>query len=163
MGDALKGTTLISAMIFAIIVGGYMVARFLAVTGLTNALVDIIISAEFGRIGFLILLIVLYFILGAMLDVFGMLVLTIPFILPVVIELGIDPVWFGVFIVIMTELALITPPIGANVFVMRRVAPDVPMEEIFRGVFPFVIGELIVLALLIMFPDLALWLVNRMG
>ena len=163
MGDALKGTTLISAMIFAIIVGGYMVARFLAVTGLTNALVDIIIAAEFGRVGFLILLILLYFVLGAMLDVFGMLVLTIPFILPVVNELGIDPVWFGVFIVIMAELALITPPIGANVFVMRRVAPDVPMEEIFRGVFPFVIGELVVLTLLIMFPDLALWLVYRMG
>ena len=163
MGGALKGTTLISAMIFSIIVGGYMVARFLAITGLTNALVDIIISAEFGRIGFLILLILLYFILGAMLDVFGMLVLTIPFILPVVNELGIDPIWFGVFIVIMAELALITPPIGANVFVMRRVAPDVPMEEIFRGVFPFVIGELVVLTLLIMFPDLALWLVHRMG
>jgi C4-dicarboxylate transporter DctM subunit len=163
MGNALKGTTLISAMIFSIIVGGYMMARFLAVTGLTNALVDIIISAELGRVGFLILLIVLYFILGAMLDVFGMLVLTIPFILPVVIELGIDPVWFGVFIVIMAELALITPPIGANVFVMRRVAPDVPMEEIFKGVFPFVIGELVVLALLIMFPDLALWLVKSMG
>ena len=163
MRDALKGTTLISAMIFAIIVGGYMMARFLAVTGLTNALVDIIIAAEFGRVGFLILLILLYFVLGAMLDVFGMLVLTIPFILPVVNELGIDPVWFGVFVVIMAELALITPPIGANVFVMRRVAPDVPMEEIFRGVFPFVIGELVVLTLLIMFPDLALWLVYRMG
>ena len=149
-------------MIFAIIIGGYVVARFLAVTGLTDALVDLIIAAELGRIGFLILLVLLYFVLGAMLDVFGMLVLTIPFILPVVTELGIDPVWFGVFVVIMAELALITPPIGANVFVMHRVAPDVPMEEIFRGVFPFVIGELLVLTLLILFPDLALWLVERM-
>ena len=60
-------------------------------------------------------------------------------------------------------MALITPPIGANVFIMRRVAPEVPMEEIFRGVFPFVLGELVVLALLIQFPDLALWLVERMG
>ena len=159
---ALRSTALISAMIFAIIIGGYVVARFLAVTGLTDALVNLIIAAELGRIGFLILLVLLYFVLGAMLDVFGMLVLTIPFILPVVTELGIDPVWFGVFVVIMAELALITPPIGANVFVMRRVAPDVPMEEIFRGVFPFVIGELLVLTLLILFPDLALWLVERM-
>jgi len=62
----------------------------------------------------------------------------------------------------MAELALITPPVGANVFIMRRVAPDVPMEEIFRGVFPFVIGELLILALLILFPDLVLWLVERM-
>ena len=97
-----------------------------------------------------------------MLDVLGMLVLTIPFIFPVVIELGIDPVWFGVFVVIMAELALITPPIGANVFIMRRVAPDVALEDIFRGVFPFVIGELLILALLILFPDIALWLVKQM-
>ena len=80
--------------------------------------------------------------MGAMLDVLGMLVLTIPFIFPVVIELGIDPVWFGVFVVIMAELALITPPIGANVFIMRRVPPDVALADTFRGVFPFDIGHL---------------------
>lgn len=160
---ALRSTALISAMIFAIIVGGYVLARFLAVTGLTEALVGLILDADLGRIGFLMLLIALYFVLGAMLDVFGMLVLTIPFVLPVVLALGIDPVWFGVFIVIMAELALVTPPIGANVFIMRRVAPDVSMADIFRGVFPFVIGELVVLALLILFPGLALWLVEQMG
>lgn len=159
---ALRSTVLISAMIFSIIVGGYVLARFLAVTGVTEALVGLILDANLGRIGFLMLLVVLYFLLGAMLDVFGMLVLTIPFVLPVVLALGIDPVWFGVFIVIMAELALVTPPIGANVFIMRRVAPDVSMANIFRGVFPFVIGELMVLALLIVFPELALWLVEQM-
>lgn len=159
---ALRGTALISAMIFAIIVGGYLVARFLAVTGVTDFIVEAIIVAELNRLWLLIMLIALYFVLGAMLDVFGMLVLTIPFVFPVVTQIGIDPVWFGVFVVIMAELALITPPIGANVFVMRRVAPEVPMEEIFLGVFPFVIGELGVLALLIAFPDLALWLVEQM-
>lgn len=160
---ALRSTTLISAMIFAIIVGGYILARFLAVTGLTEEIVGLIIAADLGQVGFLLLLVLLYFVLGAMLDVFGMLVLTVPFLLPVTVQLGIDPIWFGVFVVIMAELALITPPIGANVFIMRRVAPEVPMEEIFRGVFPFVLGELVVLALLIQFPDLALWLVERMG
>ena len=159
---AMRGSALISAMIFTIIVGGYVVARFLAVTGLTDMLVNLIIAADLGRIGFLVMLVALYFVLGAMLDVFGMLVLTIPFIFPVVGELGIDPIWFGVFVVVMAELALITPPIGANVFVMRRVAPDVPMEDIFRGVLPFVVGELAVLALLILYPELALWLVGRM-
>ena len=163
IGAALRSAALISTMIFTIIIGGYVVARFLSVTGLTDALVNIIIAAELGRVGFLLLLVALYFVLGAMLDVFGMLVLTIPFIFPVVGELGIDPIWFGVFVVVMAELALITPPIGANVFVMRRVAPEVPMEEIFRGVLPFVAGELAVLALLILFPELALWLVGRMG
>jgi len=159
---ALRSTALIGAMIFAIIIGGYLVARFLAVTGVTDFLVEAIIAANLSRLGLLLILIALYFVLGAMLDVFGMLVLTIPFVFPVVTEIGIDPVWFGVFVVIMAELALITPPIGANVFIMRRVAPDVPMEEIFLGVFPFVLGELGVLALLILFPDLALWLVEQM-
>ena len=82
----MRGSALISAMIFTIIVGGYVVARFLAVTGLTDMLVDLIIAADLGRIGFLIMLVALYFVLGAMLDVFGMLVLTIPFIFPVMGE-----------------------------------------------------------------------------
>ena len=163
IGAAMRGSALISAMIFTIIVGGYVLARFLAVTGLADLLVNLIIAADLGRVGFLVMLVALYFVLGAMLDVFGMLVLTIPFIFPVVGELGIDPVWFGVFVVVMAEVALITPPIGANVFVMRRVAPDVQMEQIFRGVLPFVLGELAVLALLILVPETALWLVSRMG
>jgi C4-dicarboxylate transporter DctM subunit len=162
VASALRGTALISAMIFAIIVGGYVVARFLAITGVTDFLVEAIIAADLSRWALLLMLIALYFVLGAMLDVFGMLVLTIPFVFPVVTEVGIDPIWFGVFVVIMAELALITPPIGANVFIMRRVAPEVPMEEIFLGVFPFVIGELALLGLLIAFPDIALWLVAQM-
>ena len=120
-------------MLLAIIVGGYVFARLMAVTGITESLVGILVQMELGRAGFLFLLVLLYLVLGAMLDVFGMLVLSIPFVMPVVLALGIDPVWFGVFVVIMAEVALVTPPIGANVFVMRRIAPDVPMEDIFWG------------------------------
>jgi len=163
MHDALEETALISAMIFAIIVGGYLFARFLAVTGTTQAMVEVLVGMNLGRVLFLLLLVVLYLVLGSMLDVFGMLVLTIPFVMPVVRGLGIDPVWFGVFAVVMAEVALVTPPIGANVFVMRRTAPEVPMGEIFMGVLPFVVGELIVVSLLIAFPEIALWLPARMG
>ncbi|MGD2044820.1 MAG: TRAP transporter large permease [Gemmatimonadota bacterium] len=162
MSKALEETALISAMIFAIIVGGYLFARFLAVTGTTQAMVQVLVDLNLGRVMFLVLLVGLYIVLGAMLDVFGMLVLTIPFVMPVVLELGIDPIWFGVFAVVMAELALVTPPIGANVFVMRRTAPDVPMSEIFMGVLPFVVGELVVIALLIAFPEIAMWLPGRM-
>jgi tripartite ATP-independent transporter DctM subunit len=162
MAKALEETALISAMIFAIIVGGYLFARFLAVTGTTQAMVDVLIDMNLGRVMFLVVLVLLYIALGAMLDVFGMLVLTIPFVMPVVRGLGIDPVWFGVFAVVMAELALVTPPIGANVFVMRRTAPEVPMGEIFMGVLPFVLGELVVVALLIAFPEIALWLPGQM-
>lgn len=163
MSKALEETGLISAMIFAIIIGGYLVARFLAITGITEDLVSILVGMELGRVGFLVLLVLLYLVLGAMLDVFGMLVLTIPFLMPVVSELGISPIWFGVFAVVMAELALVTPPVGANVFVMRRTAPEVPMGEIFMGVLPFVIGELVVIALLIAFPEIVLWLPGKMN
>ena len=162
MARALEETALISAMIFAIIVGGYLFARFLAITGTTEAMVEILVGMDLSRVLFLMMLVLLYIALGAMLDVFGMLVLTIPFVMPVVRGLGIDPIWFGVFAVIMAEVALVTPPIGANVFVMRRTAPEVPMGEIFMGVIPFVIGELIVIALLIAFPEIALWLPGQM-
>jgi len=162
LGKALEETALVSAMIFAIIIGGYLVARFLAITGITEDLVALLVGMELGRVSFLMLLVLLYLALGAMVDVFGMLVLTIPFVMPVVVELGIDPVWFGVFAVMMAELALVTPPIGANVFVMRRTAPEVPMGDIFMGVLPFVIGELGVIALVIWFPDIALWLPSQM-
>ena len=163
MARALEETALISAMMFAIIVAGYLLARFLALTGTTEAIVAMLVGLELGRIGFIFLLVLLYLVLGALLDVFGMLVLTIPFVMPVVRELGIDPIWFGVFIVVMSEVALVTPPIGANVFVMRRVAPDVPMAEIFIGVLPFVVGEMVIIALLIMFPEIATWLPAQMS
>ena len=163
MARALEETALISAMMFAIIVAGYLLARFLALTGTTEAIVDALVGMELGRVGFIVLLVGLYLVLGALLDVFGMLVLTIPFVLPVVRALGIDPIWFGVFVVVMSEVALVTPPIGANVFVMRRVAPDVPMMEIFLGVLPFVIGELVLVALLVWFPEIATWLPAQMG
>ena len=162
MSKALEETVLVSAMIFAIIVGGYLVARFLALTGITENLVAMLVGLELGTVPFLLLLVLIYLVLGAMVDVFGMLVLTIPFVMPVVGELGIDPVWFGVFAVMMAELALVTPPIGANVFVMRRTAPEVPMGDIFMGVLPFVVGELVVIALVIAFPEIALWLPQQM-
>jgi C4-dicarboxylate transporter, DctM subunit len=162
LSRALEETALISAMMFAIIVAGYLLARFLAITGTTQSMVSILVDMDLGRVLFLMLLVVLYLILGAMLDVFGMLVLTVPFVMPVVRGLGISPIWFGVFAVVMAEVALVTPPIGANVFVMRRTAPEVPMGEIFMGVLPFVVGELIVIALLIAFPEIALWLPAHM-
>ena len=163
LSRGLCSTALIASMIFAIIMGGYLMARFLAVTGLTQDIVNFLVDMQLGRVSFLLMLVVLFLILGAMLDVFGMLVLTIPFVVPVIAELGIDLVWFGVFAVIMAELALVTPPIGANVFVMRRVAPEVPMGDIFLGGARIVAEVLGVLALLIAFPELALWLPRQMG
>jgi C4-dicarboxylate transporter, DctM subunit len=159
---ALSDTGMVSAFIFAIIVGGYLISRFLAVTQITDLLVNFVTEINPSKYEFIFFMIVLYLVLGAILDVFGMTILTLPFIFPITTALGIDPIWLGVFIVIMTEVALITPPVGVNVFVMRGIADDVPMGKIFRGVFPFLIGEFVVIGLLIAFPDIATWLPRMM-
>jgi C4-dicarboxylate transporter DctM subunit len=160
--QALWETGLVSSFIFAIIVGGYLIARFLAVTQITDLLVSFVTDSGMGKYQFILFMIVMYTVLGAMLDVFGMTILTIPFIFPITQALQIDPVWLGVFVVIMTEIALITPPVGVNVFVMRGVAPDVPMGDIFRGVMPFLFGEFLIIGLIVAFPGLATWLPTMM-
>ncbi|KRB70647.1 TRAP transporter large permease [Noviherbaspirillum sp. Root189] len=159
---ALSDTGMVSAFIFAIIVGGYLISRFLAVTQITDLLVSFVTEINPSKYEFIFFMIVLYLLLGAILDVFGMTILTLPFIFPITTALGIDPIWLGVFIVIMTEVALITPPVGVNVFVMRGIADDVPMGKIFQGVFPFLIGEFVIIGLIIAFPDLATWLPRMM-
>jgi C4-dicarboxylate transporter DctM subunit len=159
---ALWDTGVVSSFIFAIIVGGYLISRFLAVTQITDLLVNLVTEMNPGKYEFIFFMIVLYLILGCILDVFGMTILTLPFIFPITKVLGIDPIWLGVFIVIMTEVALITPPVGVNVFVMRGIATDVPMGHIFKGVFPFLIGEFVMIGILILFPAVATWLPQMM-
>jgi C4-dicarboxylate transporter DctM subunit len=97
----------------------------------------------------------IYILLGALLDTMAMIILTIPIFFPIVMGLGYDPVWFGVVVVIVVELALITPPMGINVFVIRGLAPDVQLATIFRGVIPFCLALLVVLALMVIFPSIA--------
>lgn len=155
---ALSDTGVVSAFVFAIIVGGYLISRFLAVTQISELLVSFVTQINPTKFEFILFMIALYLVLGCILDTFGMTILTIPFIFPVTTALGIDPVWLGVFIVIMTEVALITPPVGVNVFVMRGIATDVPMSKIFRGVLPFLLGEFVVIGLLIAYPAIATWL-----
>jgi C4-dicarboxylate transporter DctM subunit len=101
-------------------------------------------------------------VLGCLLDSLAMVLLTIPIVFPIVSALGYDPVWFGIIIVMVVELGLITPPIGMNVFVIKGIAKDVPLETIFAGVMPFVVAQLILIAILVAFPQIALWLPSTM-
>jgi tripartite ATP-independent transporter DctM subunit len=149
-----------SAMIFAIIIGGHIIGAFLNVTGVTDGLITWVAELGVNKYVVLAIFVVMYLILGAILDVWGMLILTLPFVFPVVTSLGFDPVWFGVFIVVMVEIALITPPIGINVYVMHNLAPDIELTEIFKGVMPFVAVSLVFVALLTAFPQMALFLVE---
>ena len=110
----------------------------------------------------LFLICVMYLILGCLLDAFGMILLTLPFVFPIVIQQGFDPVWFGVVLVVLTEVALITPPVGLNVFILSKMTKEASMAEIFKGAMPFVALSLAVILLLTVFPSIALWLPNSM-
>lgn len=158
---AMIDTAYVAAMIYGIILTGYLMARFLAVTGASQALVDWVATLDLSPYTFLLVTGIIYLILGTMLDMFGLLILTIPFLFPLVQHFAIDPVWFGVFAVIMAEVGLLSPPVGVNVFVMHDAAPDVPMKTIFKGVLPFMIINIGIVVLLTIFPMIALYMPNN--
>jgi tripartite ATP-independent transporter DctM subunit len=155
---ALLETMHTSAMLLVIIVGGHILGKFMVLTDLTAGIIEGITGLGLNRLVIMFLISLMYLVLGCVLDVWGMLILTVPFIHPLVLELGFDSVWFGVYVVIMTELALITPPIGVNVYVMAKVVPDVPLGKIFRGVFPFFCAALVVILMITLFPSIVTWL-----
>ena len=115
-----------------------------------------------GRYGILVVIMFMYLVLGCIMDALAMIILTVPIILPVIKELGFDPIWFGVIIVMTVELGLISPPVGMNIFVIKSVIGDVKISTIFSGVLPFIVTDIVRLAILIAFPILALWLPSRM-
>jgi len=116
-----------------------------------------------GTAAILLVIIGMYFILGCLLDSLAMILLTIPIVFPIISALGYDPVWFGIIIVMVVELGLITPPIGMNVFIIKGIARDVPLYTIFRGVTPFIVAQIVLILILIAFPQIALWLPSTMG
>ena len=150
------------AMIYAILFSGVLMSRLLAQTDVTPAMVNFITRQSLNPYVILFFFTIMYIFLGMILDTLGMIVLTLPFVFPVVKSLGFDPIWFGVYMTLMQEVAMLTPPIGLNVFVMAKIAPDVPMVDIFRGVTPFVIICLAAVLLLTAFPSIALWLPSLM-
>jgi len=111
----------------------------------------------------LALIMLMYLVLGCLMDAMAMIILTVPIIFPVIVQLGFDPIWFGIIIVMTVELGLIHPPVGMNVFVIKSVVHDVSFTTIFKGVIPFVLTDLLRLLILIAFPMIALWLPGRMA
>ncbi|MGH8678435.1 MAG: TRAP transporter large permease, partial [Burkholderiales bacterium] len=151
---ALLETARTTAMIFAIIIGVLIFVRFLAFSGMPGALLDTVLNLDMNRYVELIAILALYLVLGMFLDGIGMLLLTIPIVLPAVTALGFNPIFFGVLVVRMIEIGLITPPVGLNAFVLKGVAPDIPIGNIFRGCGWFVAVDLTNVAILIMFPGI---------
>ena len=156
--QALLGTMHTSAMLFLIITGGHVVGRFVVQTHLTSSAVAALEVMHLPALATIAMFTLMYLVLGMILDVWAMLILTIPFVFPLIVNLHMDPVWFGVYVTVMSEVALITPPVGVNVYVMAKVAPDVPLVEIFRGIVPFFFAVMVLIALITVFPRMVTWL-----
>jgi tripartite ATP-independent transporter DctM subunit len=160
---SLMETVKTTAMIFTILIGAIMFNNFLILAGIPTLISDWITGLPLGKLAILVVILAMYFVLGCLLDSLAMILLTIPIVFPIVKALGYDPVWFGIIIVMVVELGLITPPIGMNVFVIKGIAKEVPLETIFRGVTPFIVAQIILLAVLVAFPQIALWLPSTMA
>lgn len=160
--QSIADTTKISCMIMVIVTGAVIFGHFMAVTRVPFALAGWVGSLSLPRFAVMGLIIIVYLFGGCFMDALAMIMLTIPIFFPVVQALGFDPIWFGVVIVLITEMGVITPPVGVNVYVVFGVARDVPLEAIFKGVFPMLIALLVCNILLILFPQIALFLPGLM-
>jgi len=157
--DSVKTT----AMIFVIFLGAMILGYFLAVTRLPFEIAEVVGQLPVNRYVILILILIMYLLLGCIMDSLAMILLTVPIFYPLITSLGFDAVWFGIIVVRAAEIGLITPPVGLNVYIIKGIAGDVPMSTIFRGVIPFIMTDIYHLALLIAVPQLALFLPGLMG
>jgi len=159
---SLLQATRTAAAVFTVLIGALLFGYFLTVTQTPQKVTEFLTGLGLGRYGVLALIMVMYLVLGCLMDALAMIILTIPIIFPVITALGFDPIWFGVIIVMTVELGLIHPPVGMNVFVIKSVVQDVKFSTIFYGVLPFIATDLVRLVILIAFPILATFLPSRM-
>lgn len=159
---SLLQATRTAAAVFTVLIGALLFGYFLTVTQTPQHVTEFLTGLGIGKYGVLALIMLMYLVLGCLMDSLAMIILTVPIIFPVIKELGFDPIWFGIIIVMTVELGLIHPPVGMIVFVIKSVVQDVDFSTIFRGVIPFIITDLIRLIILIAFPIIALWLPSHM-
>jgi tripartite ATP-independent transporter DctM subunit len=152
-----------TATVFLIIIGAFVFIPFMSLTEIPAQLVTLLTSLPIGDLGVLFVIILAYIILGMFLESIAMLVLTIPVVIPIAVGLNWDLIWFGIIVVIVLEMGMISPPVGINVFIVKSIAPDVPMGQIFRGIWPFWFAMAAMIILLIIFPQIALYLPQTIG
>ncbi|WP_305971944.1 MULTISPECIES: TRAP transporter large permease [unclassified Mameliella] len=160
--EAAKDSIVTTATVMLILIAAHMINPFLALSHIPTVVGEFLAGLEAGAIGTLVVILFVYLVLGCFLEGFAMLVLTLPIFFPVIVDLGIDPIWFGVLVVLTLEIGLISPPVGINVFIVKSVAPSVELGTIFRGVLPFWLAMIGTLAVLIAFPQISLILPDTM-
>ncbi len=153
LGRALTDSVATTAVVMLILIAAHVFGPFLAMSHLTSTLGGWLVALPLGPYGILLVILLAYLVLGCFMEGYAMMVLTLPIVFPVIVNLGFDPIWFGVILVVMLEMGLITPPVGINCFIVKSVAPELPLAEIFRGVLPFMLAMAALVALLIVWPD----------
>lgn len=161
--SALESTLRTGGMIYVIIVGALMFAAFVSATGLADAIGDLITGISASPVLTMVIVAIFILLLGSVLDGLALMLLTTPILLPIVQELGLSPIWFGIFLVRAMEIGLVHPPTGMNLYVIHGIAPDVSIGRIFRGVLPFLGADLVHLLLIILFPAIVLFLPAILG
>jgi tripartite ATP-independent transporter DctM subunit len=160
--DALVESGRTTAMLFAILTGALMFAEFVNYTTMPNDLKTLVSTLNLSPIWVIVAICVIYVLLGTAMEELSMILLTVPVFFPLVVHLGFDPIWFGILIVVVVEIGLISPPVGMNLFVLNALLPQVPTATLFRGVLPFVVADVVRLGILIAFPAISLWLPSMM-
>jgi len=161
--DALTDAALTTATIFVILFGALIFANFIEVTGLPGELKAWVASSHLTPIALILMITAVYFVMGMVLEILSMMLLTVPLFLPMVTAIGYDPVWFGIFVILVCELGLITPPVGLNLFVFRATACDISVAAISRGLIPFIIALLAVVGIIVSMPEVVSFLPGMMG
>ena len=149
-------------MILITIVGLLVFIRLLGLSGVTSAFINWVLGLEVPRVVILSGVLLIYFILGMFLSAASMMALTLPLIFPVMVGLGYSPIWFCIIVIKMCEIGAITPPVGLTVYVVNRITPDIPLQDIFRGIWPFLIMDILTLAILVAVPEITTFLPSLM-
>ena len=155
---ALIDTLRVSSAIMTIVIGAFLFGYFLTITQFTQKAVEFLVHLPIGAYGVLALVMVGYFILGAVMDELAMILLTVPVVFPAMMQLGFDPIWFGIIVVMAVTFGMICPPVGINVFVINSIARDVTLGRIYKGTMPFIAVDVVRLLVLCAFPAISLWL-----
>jgi TRAP-type C4-dicarboxylate transport system permease large subunit len=156
--ESIEGTMKATAMIMLIVISAAFLNFIMSATGLTDAITGSITGLGFSPGWMLLIIILFYLVLGCFMETLSMMITTIPIVAPIMIALGYDPIWLGIIIIVLVEAALITPPVGLNLFVVQSLRKSGSMSAVITGSLPFVLAMFILLALLAFFPGLALWL-----
>ena len=161
--EVLRETSFTAASLFAVLIGAQIFSNFVNLAGLPEALISLVTAWDVSPFMVILMILGIYIILGCVFESLSMLLLTVPIFFPLVTSLGFDPIWFGIVVVVVTEISLITPPVGLNVFILKGVVGDVTTATIFKGVTPFWIADIFRLALIVLVPWLVLVLPEQMG